>query len=272
MLNEDIILAQKILCNSKSNLKSVPYHNSSFIYKTTNENINVYQYLFKDKKNLMSIIGSGDQVLNAILAGVYNIDCCDISVYPKYFLELKIGAIKTLSKEEYIKFILDDFDEDLYDKTRPYLSKDALEFWDSLFNFFENYEIYNSTLFSSQTYNINIQVDRNPYLKEYNTLKEEIGKANISYFDGDIYDILKQTKKKYDLINLSSVIYYNEKLRINYKEYLESLKCITSNGQIFSYLYNIKNLIDNGFNEYFNEHNYSMKIKNNDGILIYQKK
>ena len=271
MLNDDIITAQKILSNSKSNLKLTPYHENSFIYKTTNEDVTIYEHLFKNKKELMSIIGSGDQVLNAIASGIYNIDCCDISVFPKYFLELKIGAIKALSKEEYIKFILDDFDEDLYDKTRPYLGKDTLEFWDSLFNFFESYTIYNSTLFSSQTYNIDLQIDRNPYLMDYEKTKKEVEKAHITYYDGDVYDILNQTKKMYDLVNLSSVIYYNQKLRETYKEYLSSLKCLSKNAQVFSYLYHAKNNI-NCINDYFHEENYSLKIKKDDGILIYQKK
>ena len=271
MLNDDIITAQRILSNSKSNLKSIPYHENSFIYKTTNEDITIYQHLFQNKKNLMSIIGSGDQVLNAIASGIYNIDCCDISVFPKYFLELKIGAIKALSKEEYIKFILDDFDEDLYDKTRPYLSKDSLEFWDSLFNFFESYIIYNSTLFSSQTYNVELQIDRNLYLRDYKKIKTEVEKANINYYDGDIYDVLNETNKMYDLVNLSSVIFYNQKLRETYKEYLSTQKCLSKNAQVFSYLYHAKSNI-NYINDCFNEENYSLKIKKDDGILIYQKK
>ena len=106
---------------------------------------------------------------------------------------------------------------------------------------------------------------------DYEKTKKEVEKAHITYYDGDVYDILNQTKKMYDLVNLSSVIYYNQKLRETYKEYLSSLKCLSKNAQVFSYLYHAKNNI-NCINDYFHEENYSLKIKKDDGILIYQKK
>lgn len=269
MLKDDIILAQKILCNSVSNITKDAFHSSSFIYRTTNEDNSIYQSLFSGKKSLMSIIGSGDQVLNAILAGINDIDCCDISVFPKYFLMLKIGAIKALSKEEYIKFIFDDFDEDLYDKTRPYLSLDALDFWDSLFNFFDSYEIINSTLFSSEPYNIDVQIHRNPYLNEYDKLKEMIDLVNINYYDGDISDILISSQKKYDIVNLSNIISYDKKLRINYKWFLDFLDCLDNKALVFSYLYQVNNFLESG---YFNDEIFEIREKNNTGVLVYKRK
>ncbi|MDD6419757.1 MAG: hypothetical protein PUF66_06345 [Clostridium sp.] len=60
----DTIKAQEIVSNSKSNLVSnTPYHENSFIYRTTNEQINKYQDFLKNRENALSIIASGNQIL-----------------------------------------------------------------------------------------------------------------------------------------------------------------------------------------------------------------
>ena len=49
-----------------------------------------------DRKKVLSTIASGDQILNSILYGAKDIEGFDISVFPKYYLNLKIAAIKNL--------------------------------------------------------------------------------------------------------------------------------------------------------------------------------
>ncbi len=52
----DTIKAQEIVSNSKSNLVSnTPYHENSFIYRTTNEQINKYQDFLKNRENTLSM-------------------------------------------------------------------------------------------------------------------------------------------------------------------------------------------------------------------------
>lgn len=278
MLKDDIITAQKIVSSSYSNIKfNTPYHEHSFIYKTTNEYVVAYQKLLNKKKTIMGVTASGDQVLNSILAGIYNIDCYDISVFPKYFLELKVAAVKVLSREEFIKYFFksdyySEFDDNIYEKVSKFLSPWAKEFWDSLYNFFDGYEIYNSTLFSSEPYNLKHQIESNPYLNDYNKLKNKIERININYQEGNIYDILQSTDKKYDFINLSSIIYYNENLLKNYKEFVLNNKSINDNGIILTYLYKLKKDILLALREYFCEPGFSIETYQNDGLLIYQKK
>lgn len=56
MEKTDIIKAQEIVSNSKSNLVSnTPYHENSFIYRTTNEQINKYQDFLKNRENTLSM-------------------------------------------------------------------------------------------------------------------------------------------------------------------------------------------------------------------------
>ena len=170
MLNDDIVLAQRVVSLAESNLVSDKvFHNTSGIYIKSNERIECYQKYLENRKRLLSVIASGDQILNCILGGSKIIDAFDISVFPKYFLELKMAAIKGLTREEYIEFFYgsirpDEKYENMYSSIRVCLSGDALEFWDSLFDYYEWYDIYNSTLFSTEPVIAKHAINQNKYL------------------------------------------------------------------------------------------------------------
>lgn len=58
MVKTDIEKAQKIVSiNNSSNLVSnTPYHENSFIYRTTNEQIDKYQSYLKNRENILSMV------------------------------------------------------------------------------------------------------------------------------------------------------------------------------------------------------------------------
>ena len=136
MVKEDAILAQRIVSIAESNiLPGVPYHNYSEIYLTSNEAMSAIQEYLNDRKKILSVIASGDQILNCILGGTKYVDAFDISIFPKYFLFLKIAAVKALTQEEYVRFFFgsigpEEIYNDMYDRIRDYLSGEELEFWD----------------------------------------------------------------------------------------------------------------------------------------------
>lgn len=104
--------------NSNVFAKKETFDTNSFVYKKTNERLQDMPDILENKKKVLCVIGSGDQVLNALLSEPEKIDAFDISIFPRYFLELKIAAIKTLTREEYISFFIDDIDhrrEEYYD-------------------------------------------------------------------------------------------------------------------------------------------------------------
>ena len=120
-------VAQSIVRGNYSNFNGKnTFHSESFIYKKTNEKLNEFIDLLLNKDKVLSVIGSGDQILNTLLTKPSKIDAFDISVFPKFFLKLKIASIKSLSRDEYIKFFfsttetfLDEYYDDLYfDKIR----------------------------------------------------------------------------------------------------------------------------------------------------------
>ena len=82
--NDILRLAQLIVRGSYINFGSKDnFINTSSIYKFTNEDITSYFHHLENKENILSVIGSGNQILNSILAGAKNIDCFDISVFPE---------------------------------------------------------------------------------------------------------------------------------------------------------------------------------------------
>lgn len=244
MINDDIRTAQKIVSHSKSNVLEKPYHSNSFIYRTTNEEISKYQFLLENRDSILSVIASGNQILNSIFAGSKNITGFDISTFPKYYLNLQIGALVAFNLDEFIKFFYEDIDDleydDMYDLIQPFLDKETKLFWDGLLNYFDFSEIKGSTLFSSEPVFINKVREENIYLNStnnYNKLKANVANSNITYLTGDIFKLANSLRSGYDLINLSSIVYYND--QEDYKKLLSSLP-LNDDGEILTYLYDTK--------------------------------
>ncbi len=270
MAESDSVLAQKIVGLSRNNYsdKSL-FSNTSQIYIKSNERINDYINYLRNKKDVLSVIASGDQIINMVLNGSKNIDAFDISVFPKYYLRLKLGALKCLTREQYLDFFYrldkddEEYDDMYYDLIRYNLDSNTKEFWTSLIDFFDWKEITSSPLFSSEEIDVSDVIIQNEYLEndKYSKLKNMVDNVNINTFNGNIFDL--DFKDKYDLIYLSNIIYYNNIKK--YKELMDSYK-LNPNGIILSYLYNSLDKIDN----YFSDDSYYVeKFKNNNaGVLI----
>ena len=75
-----ISFAQKIIegrC-STNNGKDI-YHSTSFIYKTTNEDMQYYQKYLKNCDRALTVISSSEQIFNQVVEGTSNIDIFDIN-------------------------------------------------------------------------------------------------------------------------------------------------------------------------------------------------
>lgn len=222
--------------------KDYPFDQTSFVYKKTNERLQDIPDILENKKRVLCVIGSGDQLLNILLSKPDKVDAFDISVFPRYFLELKIAAIKTLSREEYISFFIDDIDhrkEDYYDdlffeRIAPVLGEEERTFWQYLFDFNDWYDIYNSMLFSSEPVIKSYALTQNKYLgeEEYYKLREILKKTKIKYITSDILEL--DIDEEYDLIYLSNIVQYVDKE--SYKKKVEDFASKVK-GIIVTYLF-----------------------------------
>ena len=222
--------------------KEYTFDEHSFIYKKTNERLQDIGDILENKKKILCVIGSGDQILNILLTNPEQIDAFDISVFPMYFLELKIAAIKTLTHEEYISFFIDDIDhrkdeyyDDLFfDKISKELPEEIKDFWQHLFDFNDWDEIYKSMLFSSEPVIKNYALEQNKYLeeKEYYKLREILKNKKINYIQSNILDL--DIEESYDLIYLSNILQY-----VNPEEYKKKIEYFQdkTKGIIVTYLF-----------------------------------
>ena len=77
------------------------------IYPFTTENIAGYMKgLDLVNKRVICVTGSGDHVLNIVLLGCKNILTFDVNPLTKYYMDLKLSAIKYLSYKEFLDFLL----------------------------------------------------------------------------------------------------------------------------------------------------------------------
>lgn len=273
MVKEDAILAQKIVGLSHSNYKNTMFHDESAIYIKSNERIKDYEKYLQNKKNALSVIASSDQIISMISGGTKNIDCFDISTFPKYYMYLKLAGIMSLNIDEYLNFFykIDDkaetYDDIYFDLIRQNLEKNSQEFWDSLINFYDWNDITSSSLFSSEPVSVSGVLEHTNFInkQDFNKLKKLIPSININTYEGNIIDISNKFNKAYDLIYLSNIIYYVD--RKKYKEVLDRLK-LTNNGLILTYLYDSLEQV----NRYFKEDNYYIEpIKNTKAGLLIKK-
>ncbi len=174
-LERDIYFALSIIDGSyQDTIKSNEY---SKIYRFTNEPLNSYAKYLKDREKVLAVTGSGDQILKCIAYGTKEIDTFDISHLPKYFLELKLAAVKNLSREEFYKmFYSDDFDftdeTNKYAKFREDLPFNAKIFWDRLMSSYSWGQIYGSRLFTARN-GLGFVKDKAKMLEHYSFLQDE---------------------------------------------------------------------------------------------------
>lgn len=249
-MDKDIKLLNKVISFKYRELNK---HYFSWLYPFTNENIHeYYKYIpFKDK-DVLTTTSSGDHALNSILCGAKNIDTFDINPLAKYYSELKIAAIKTLSLEDFIKFLY----KKGYFNNKHYLSKDAYnilkkelkdeyrEFWDYFFSTYSSKKIYKSFLFTDDFLDLNKLKICNGYINEKNyfLLREKLKSIEISYHDISIEN-LSDIKKQFDIIILSNICAYLDFVYLNREDYLGDIKKELNNIQkqssivVLGYLY-----------------------------------
>lgn len=249
-MEKDIIYLDRVL--SFKSVKDLYNNYFCWIYPFTNENISGYysKINFKDK-NVLSVIASGDHILNAFLVGANEVDAFDSNPLAKYYVELKIAAIKSLSLEEFILFLYNKsyfkissyyLNKNVYLKVRNKLSGNYRIFWDYVFDNYTPKQLYKSYLFTDDFLDLPALVKANMYLKEnnYKKLKDILENKKVIYHDIMLQDI-QNIDKIFDLIILSNVpaflnrIYKSNYLK-NLKELIEKIK-FPNTRVVVSYLY-----------------------------------
>ena len=167
---------------------------------------------YNDKK-VLTVCSSGDHVLNSILWGADDVDCFDINVLTKYYLDLKIAALKCLTSKEYILFFAGGlcatdakFNSDKFSYIKELLREESLFFWDELFKRYEHNKNVISKLITS-----NFSLENIGYLQEdnYELLQRKIEGKNTMFIHSNLLNLPSDVNDKYDIIHLSNIPDYS---------------------------------------------------------------
>lgn len=280
-MNKDPLeIAQLIVSGDYINIsRKEPFIETSPIYRFTNEDILSYFHHLENKNKVLTVIGSGCQILNGILAKTKYFDCFDISIFPEYYLYLQLASIQALTKEEYLKYYFSSdreeiFNDDLYEKIREKLKGKYKDFWDGLYMFFDGIDIYNSMLFRSDICIKNNIIENNPYLQENNYQKlKHILETDSIKITPKVVDIKKyKFDKQYDLVNLSNILTYhfNGNNLEQFIKFLDENFNLTKNGEIINYIFNINKEVEENITSIIKPNGYIEDIKNKK-LLVYKK-
>ena len=220
------------------------------IYPFTSEHIAGYmKELDLTDKKVITVTGSTDHILNVILQGATEITTFDINPLTKPYMDLKISAVKNLSYEDFIKFLLFESNMNLDYSIISSLdmSNESKMFWLEQLSKFNNngIELRNSSLFNTKYFNPNNKLWQNLYLEKskYNLLKQQIKDTNITFINTSIKDL--KVDEHFDYMFLSNISDY---LSLMYdsdtlKQYRDLLIEFQKKIDIiyFAYLYDIGN-------------------------------
>ena len=219
------------------------------IYPFTTENIAGYMNdLDLTNKKIITVTGSSDHIINAILKGSTNITTFDINPLTKYYMDLKLSAIRELSFEVFLKILLNynnsSLDKDIILNLN--MNKESKEFWIKQYTLYKNgVNLKQSSLFNTKYFNPQSKIWQNLYLEKsnYEIVKERLKTSKITFINKNLLDL--EIKEEYDYMFLSNISDYLNKLfeknsLINYNKlltsYLNYVKYI-----YFAYLYDIGN-------------------------------
>ena len=197
------------------------------VYGFTNENIDAFPEFFNfDNASVLTVLGSGDQYFSALLNGAKNVDVFDINYLAWYHFILKYTAIKVLSYEEFMQmFVSDNLDNlSIYAKLRKYLPDEVKYFFDKLISLgrtFSSIKIKNIIFDNAKMNNI-------PYFNEntYYKLQSILQSSNFpAFYNCNLLDILKFTKKSYDVALLSNIYHYLNNNPSDYHDFLSKINC-----------------------------------------------
>ena len=220
------------------------------IYPFTSENIAGYMNdLDLIGKKVITVTGSTDHILNAILQGTTKITTFDINPLTKPYMDLKISAVKNLSYEDFIQFLLFEGSMNLdYNIISSLdMSNQSKTFWLEQLSKFNNngIELRNSTLFNTKYFNPNSKLWQNLYLEKskFNLLKRQLQDVSINFIRTSLKDL--KIEDDYDYMFLSNIsdylnlMYEGDELR-KYRDLLSEFKKRV-NTIYFAYLYDIGN-------------------------------
>lgn len=216
------------------------------------------KYINGDYKTALLPTSSGDHQLEAILNVITDMTNYDINKLAKYFAKLKFAAIKSLKKDEYIKYMYEDIlNKELLLYIKDNLDDYTYQYWNELFTKCTKDDIYFRLFKLMGIYDKNGVINHNEFSKycalnfcsylednDYKKVQEKLDSVKMNYIDSDILEIKEKLDRNYDFINLTNIHqninsnpFSDEALKFS-KACLELIGHLNDDGKILlNYLY-----------------------------------
>lgn len=211
---------------SRWQLSNNSFSKISQCYQFTNEALDKYYRLLDLKdKNVLTVCGSGDQVIYAMMQDAKQIDVFDSNKLTYYYMFLKLSAITNLTYTEFLDFInLYDSDNTqikYYKQIRDSINhEDVKIFWDIFFK--EKTHLFpalfigthNDLKADPQEWPLYLEENKIiiSYLNEeyfYHTKsKLKASHSVINFKQVNLLNVTKYFNNNYDFINCSNIINY----------------------------------------------------------------
>lgn len=217
------------------------------IYPFTTENISGYMSdLDLTNKKVVTVTGSTDHIINAILKGAREIITFDVNPLTEKYMDLKLSAITKLSYEDFLEILLYDTERSLdYDIISSLnMPVESKEFFLKQLSFYNNgVDLKKSQLFNRKYFNPSSKLWQNMYLSKenYEIVKEKIKNTSIRFINKSLKDL--NLEEEYDYMFLSNIsdyinLMFDDDYLVNYKNLLfDFLKNVSK--IYFAYLYDV---------------------------------
>ena len=114
------------------------------VFLITNENLGTYDEIYHFKgKDVLSVVGSGDQYFVSKLCGAKKVDLFDNYKEAWYYFVLKFMALRNLSYEDFFRYIISGqlSDTETYERLRNFLPDDVRDYFEYHYRFFYTCEL-----------------------------------------------------------------------------------------------------------------------------------
>ena len=243
-IEKDIFIARQII---KGNYDFKENHYNT-VYNMANEQLDLYFKYFPIKDgNVLTVLGSGDHVLQSACCGAKSIYAFDYNPLALHMAKLKIKSLSILERNEFLNYLYNVdykryFDVSYYKKIRDYLDNDTTKFWDSLYSYFNNHEITDNLINNGDSY-INRSEDGFLNRDKYYLTKNNLDNVDINYFCSDVFDVLEKLPSDikfnaaflsniFDWMNLEDAVKYPLFIKRDLDKYLNDISLVAVHSSI----------------------------------------
>lgn len=217
-VEKDVKKALKMI--RKKNDLSAYFISSDYskIFAFSNEWIPGYLPFFPINGNpALTVTGSLDQTLYLALNGATSIDTFDKNPFVRYYAELKLAALKCLSRDQFLEFIPTQinseatFSYSIFKEIFTEMAPDAQDFWYAIYQSLKNPSQISYLFFED---NLPLISKWDYYTEEaFPSLKEQLQKIDIHFYTADFSclpsSILKR-KGYYGTVFLSNIFDWSD--------------------------------------------------------------